>query len=219
MEMSPARQKLLFVVIVVVLAILGYYVMLPALHHSPKAAAAGSTPPPTVPASLSAVGSPQPSPQSPAAQSPSGQSPSGGPVNIYNWLPFTEQDLVAAAAVTTQFCVDYNTYTYTENATAYVAKMNDLVVSNLAASLESAYAAPGVVATRTGQKQISSGTATISQLRAFGPLSLTFVVNATQRIVGDKGTSNASPQYAVTVTGSGSNWQVSDIELASEGNT
>jgi hypothetical protein len=220
MELSPARQKLLFVVIVVVLAILGYYVMLPALHHTAKAAAAaGSTPPPTVPASLSAVGSPQPSPQSPAGQSPAGQSPSGGPVNIYNWLPFTEQDLAAAAAVTTQFCVDYDTYTYTESATAYIGKMSGLVVSDLAASLESAYTAPGVVATRTGQKQISSGTATITQLRAFGPLSLTFVVTATQHIVGNKGTSNASPQFAVTVTGSGSNWQVSDIELASEGNT
>jgi hypothetical protein len=219
MELSPARQKLLFVVIVVVLAILGYYVMLPALHHTAKAAAAGSSASPTAAqAPLVSTVAP-PASQSPAGQSPADQSPSGGPVNIYNWLPFTEQDLAAAAAVTTQFCVDYDTYTYTESATAYVGKMSGLIVSNLAASLESAYAAPGVVATRTGQKQISSGTATIIQLRAFGPLSLTFVVTATQRIVGNKGTSNASPQFAVTVTGSGSNWQVSDIELASEGNT
>jgi hypothetical protein len=218
MEMSPARQKLLFLVIVVVLAALGYYLVLPALHgSSAKAAdAAGSpTPSPAAVSSTTAAASPLSTVAPGNTQSPV----AAGSVNIYNWLPFTEQDLAAAAAVTTQFCVDYDTYTYTESATAYVGKMSGLIVSNLAASLESAYAAPGVVATRTGQKQISSGTATIIQLRAFGPLSLTFVVTATQRIVGNKGTSNASPQFAVTVTGSGSNWQVSDIELASEGNT
>jgi hypothetical protein len=47
---------------------------------------------------------------------------------------------------------------------------------------------------------------------------MTFVVTAGQRLATSDGTSNASTQYAVTVTGSGSGWQVSDIELQSAGN-
>jgi len=34
-----------------------------------------------------------------------------------------------------------------------------------------------------------------------------------------KGTTEGSTQYAVSVTGSGSSWQVDDIELASAGNS
>jgi hypothetical protein len=45
------------------------------------------------------------------------------------------------------------------------------------------------------------------------------VVNTTQHLVSSHGTSNGSAQYAVTLTGSGSSWQVSDIELSSAGNT
>ena len=40
-----------------------------------------------------------------------------------------------------------------------------------------------------------------------------------QHLVSSHGTSNGSTQYAVTLTGSGSSWQVSDIELASAGNS
>jgi hypothetical protein len=217
MELSPTRQKLLFVVIVVVLAALGYYLVLPALHGTSAAKAAdtaGSTATPA--ASQAAIPTVVPV----VTDSPAG-TPAGGPgtVNIYDWLPFTEQDLTDAAAVTTRFCVDYDTYTYTESGTTYLAKMNGLVASELAQTLEEGYTTPGVAALRTGQRQISSGTATINTLRAFGPQSLTFVVTVTQRLVSDRGTTNASTQYAVTLTGSGTNWQVSDIELASAGNS
>ena len=75
-----------------------------------------------------------------------------------------------------------------------------------------------MVSTRTSQQQVSTGTAAIVSLRAFGPSSLTFVVNTTQHLVSSHGASNGSAQYAVTLTGSGSSWQVSDIELASAGN-
>jgi hypothetical protein len=214
LELSPIRQKLLFVVIVVVLAALGYYLVLPKLHGTAKAAgAASSTATPTtsqttaIPTVLPVV-----------TDSPAG-TPAGGAVNIYDWLPFTEQDLANAAAVTTRFCVDYDTYTFTENAATYLGKMNGLVAAELAQTLKEGYTTPGVAALRAGQKQISSGTATINDLRAFGPQSLTFVVTVTQRLVSNRGTTSASTQYAVTLTGSGSSWQVSDIELASAGNS
>jgi len=65
----------------------------------------------------------------------------------------------------------------------------------------------------------SSATASVFQLRAFGQQSLTFVVTITQHLVSNKGTSNGSNNFALTMTGSGSNWQVYDIEPQQDGNT
>ena len=97
-------------------------------------------------------------------------------MNIYSWLPFTQQGLADAAAVTVKFLVDYNTYSYTESAAGYVGTMNGLITGQLATTLRGLYATPGVAKIRTSQKQVSTGTAVINSLRAFGPSSLTFIV-------------------------------------------
>jgi hypothetical protein len=140
-------------------------------------------------------------------------------VNIYAWLPFTPQNLASAASVALRFSVDYNTFTYTENTASYIGAMSGLITDGLATKLQAAYGTPGVASLRQSQKQVSTGTAAINSLRAFGPSSMTFIVAAGQRLATTNGTSNGSTQYAVTVTGSGSSWQVSDIELESAGNT
>jgi hypothetical protein len=121
--------------------------------------------------------------------------------------------------VAVRFSVDYNTFTYTESGATYVGAMGGLVTGQLAATLRAAYQTPGVANLRTSQKQVSTGTAAITSLRAFGASSLTFIVNAGQRLATANGTSTGSTQYAVTVTSSGSTWQVSDIELESAGNS
>ena len=146
-------------------------------------------------------------------------SPTGASsVDIYQWLPFTEQELAQAAAVTTRVVTDYNTFTYTETAAGYVAPMNGLITGQLSQTLKNGFATLGVAQTRTSQKQVSSGTATISSIRTFGSSSITFVVAATQKLTGTNGTATSSTQYAVTVSGQGSSWQVYDIEPASAGN-
>jgi hypothetical protein len=208
MDLSPGQQKAAFVLIVIVLAALGYYLVVPALTRSHDHSHAAGTPAPAVSASTQ-----------PASAPPTVVSAPQEGVNIYAWLPFTQQDLADAASVATRFGVDYDTYAYTESPSAYVAKMGDLVTSELAATLRSAYATEGVAALRTDQKQVSTGSAVIESLRAFGPSSLTFIITAGQRLVSAGGTTNGSTQYAVTVTGSGSAWQVSDIELESAGNS
>ena len=210
MDLSPGQQKTAFFVIVVVLAALGYYLVVPALKgsaHHPHAART-SSPPASAPATTAAP---------PPAVTASPATAEG--VDIYSWLPFTQQDLGAAASVATRFGVDYDTYTYTETPSAYVAAMGGLVTGELAATLKSAYATPGVATLRTSEQQVSTGTAVIDSLRAFGPSSMTFIITAGQRLVSSKGTTTGSTQYAVTVTGSGTSWQVSDIELESAGNS
>ena len=208
MDLSPGQQKAVFAVVVVVLAALGYWLLLPKVSHPHGQGQ------PTASPAASATGPASPQPPTPTVTA----SPAAtGGVDIYSWLPFTQQGLAAAATVTEKFLVDYNTYTYTESADDYVGRMNGLITTQLAATLRGLYSTPGVVKVRTGQKQVSTGTAAINSIRAFGPSSLTFIVTGTQHLVTSKGTSNGKSQYAITLTGSGTSWQVNDIELSSVG--
>jgi hypothetical protein len=217
-DLSPRQRSAVFAVVVIVLAAFGYFLVAPALSHSRGHPRATPTATPTatqgVQASRTATGTPTAT-ASPAA---------AGGVNIYAWLPFTQRDLDAAASVAVRFSVDYDTFTYTESAAAYVGAMGNLITGQLASTLRAAYQVPGVAKLRTSQRQISTGTAVINSLRAFGSSSITFVVTAGQRLATASGATSGSTQYSVTVTSSGSAssggaWQVSDIELESAGNS
>jgi hypothetical protein len=214
MDLTPGQRKAVFAGVVLALAALGAFLLVPALtskgRKQGRPAAASqplhSTPaasPPTAPARLGAA-------TPPAA---------GTGVNIYKWLPFSPAGLAAAARVVEQFATDYSTYTYTESAASYVRQMRSLITPQLAVTLARAYATPGVAQMRTQQKQVYSGTGQITSLRGFGPGSVTFLVAVAQKITGTQGTSRNTVNYAVTVTGAGSAWQVNDVEFANAGNT
>jgi len=209
MDLTRGQRNAVFALIVIVLAALGYYLVVPALTHSHRGGQA--TAPPTAAGQASSTA---PAPAAPAASPAAPQA-----VNIYSWLPFSQQDLAAAASVTVRFSVDYDTFTYAESASGYVGGMAGLVTGQLASTLRADYQIPGVAQLRTGQKQVSTGTAVIDSLRAFGPSSMTFAVTAGQHLVSSHGTTSGSTQYAVTVTGTGGSWRVSDIELESSGNS
>jgi hypothetical protein len=63
------------------------------------------------------------------------------------------------------------------------------------------------------------GVATIDSISAFGPTSLTFLVQIAQQITASAGSSRASTRYSVTLTGNGNSWQVTSVELATVGNS
>jgi hypothetical protein len=141
---------------------------------------------------------------------------------IYQWLPFTAADLSGAAQTTLTFAKDYSTWSYTESATDYAAKMAGLVTSQELATLTSGYSTAGVAGPRVTDKQVSTGTGTIDSIRSFGtnPVSITFVVTINQQVTSTQPATTAPPQqYAVTVVSSGSVWQVNDLELSQLGNT
>ena len=202
MELSTGQQRLLFVVVVLALGGLGIF-LLGSRHRT--------APPPTASPSASVA----PATSTPAAAP---VTTTGGGVNIYQWLPFTQQDLSAASQATVAFAADYENWSYTEPAQTYIAKMNGLVTANFAASLQNSYATPGVAALRSAQKQISTSSGGIASIRSFGTGSITFVVNITQRLATTSGTTNSSKQYAVTVVSSATGWQVNDVELSGAGN-
>jgi hypothetical protein len=215
MELSPAQRKLAFAVVVFVLAGLGAYMLTTARHHASHPAAAptrhAAPPPSTAPAT-------SPQPTASAAPTPSSAPVSTKVPDIYQWLPFTKPGLADAATTAVRFGDAYGTYSYTEKAAAYVATMRGLISNDLSAQISAAYSAPGVASLRTSRKQVSTATASITSLRAFGPSSLTFVLSITEHVTATRDGGSKTTSYAVTLTGGDSKWQVSDIELASAGN-
>lgn len=201
MDASPAARRVAFAIIVCALAALGAYVLGPLAHGGTRGAK-----PPAV--------SPRPKP----VPSRSGVR-TAAKASIYQWLPFTQAGLSAAAQTAVRFGNAYGTYSYTEDGAAYVAPLQPVASAQLVGEVEAAYEAPGVAATRQGEQQVSLGATTIDSIRAFGPGSLTFVVLVAQQITSTVGRSQQATEYAVTVTGSGASWQVSDVELASAGNS
>ena len=223
MELSPGQRRAAFLAIVVALAGLGIYLVVPGVfgfgRHADSPAAAQSqepsaTPSATVPVPVS---TPSAAPSVPPA-------PTTGPVigtsagAIYQWLPFRPADLAAAAEVAVQFGNLYDTFSYSETPSAYARSLRPLTTSDLEAQLERAYSTPGLAGPRVDDKQVSTGRARITSLRAFGPGSLTFIVTITQKITSTKGTSQTSNEYAETVVGGAGDWQVNDIQPASAGN-
>jgi len=208
MESSPLIRRVTFGLIVLVLAGLGAYLIGPVAHGS-------SSPPPRRPVTTPAV---TPAPTSAASPQPSSPAPAGAP-DIYQWLPFTAGALAAAASVVQRFGDAYGTFSYTQSATSYVSQLLPLTSLQLADQIKAAYSLPGVAQARSSARQVSAGSAAIQSIRAFGPSSITFLLQVTEQLTATSGRSQQISDYAVTVTGSGSSWQVSDIELASVGNS
>jgi len=213
MDPTPGQRKAAFVVIVLALAGLGIFLVRPGASGSAAPAQSpAASPAATAPASPAVTATQPAATPPPAASSP-------GTASIYQWLPFTRSELARAASVATRFGDLYGTFSYSESATGYVQKMRNVITAQLSDVLARGYATPGVAGPRVRAKQVSTGTSSISSLRAFGSSSITFVVAISQKITDTRGVSRSTGQYAVTVTGSGSSWQVSDIELASAGNS
>jgi hypothetical protein len=216
MELTTGQQRLLFVVVVLALAGLGVYLL----------AGRGSGSTPAAAPSRSATASPTPTVTGTAAASvPPATVPAATPVStaggaeIYQWLPFTPADLASAAQTTLKFATDYATWSYTEDAAAYAAKLNGLVTPREAGILESEYATPGVAGQRTADKQVSTGSGTIDTIHAFATGTITFYVTISQKMTSTAPANTQSSQYAVTVVSSGGDWQVDGFELSTLGNS
>ena len=213
MDKASAQRKAVFAVIVVALAGLGVYLFMPGALGAGRS----SKPPATTHHAAARPAHTAPAASNPAPAPASSASPSAP--NIYGWLPFNQAELASAARVVTEFSDAYGTWSYSQNADAYVATMSNLIEPGLSQVLAQSYSVPGVAKARASEKQVSTGSAVIVSLRAYGPSSMTFVVTITEKITDTAGRSQSSSQYAVTVSGVGSSWQVSDIELASQGNS
>ena len=228
MELSPGKQRLLFVVVVIALVGLGIFVIRG--RNQGNTAAPPATPTPSASqAAASGTATGTPAAASSAAASSPAASPSataGGP-NIYQWLPFTQSDLTAAAKTTMAFANVYANTSYTETKAAYAAKLTGLTTPQEAATLEADFETSGISTTRTADKQVATGTPAIDSITAFGPQdppgppgppSITFAVTIAQKLASTSGTITSTPEYTITIVSTANGWQVDDIQLASLGN-
>lgn len=216
MDLTPGRQRLVFVVIVIALVGLTSYLI--ESRHSGAAPAAAPSPSASTPSPAGTQGSGVP-PSSVPAVTPV---PTASGAEIYQWLPFTAADLSAASQTTLTFVKDYSTWSYTESVADYAAKLSPLVTTLELGTLKSGYSTAGVAGPRVADKQVSTGSGTIDSIRSFGtsPVSITFVVTINQQVTSTQPATTAPPQqYAVTVVSSGGAWQVNDLELSQLGNT
>ena len=209
MELSTGQRRALFVVLVVVLAGIGIYLVGPGRSHGGGAAPAAS-------------GTPSAASSSAAPLVPSAEiSPTQIPVptaiknaDIYDWLPFTQQDLDVAANATLEFAAADQTWSSTDTADSYGQRLQNLVTPTFLTTLEQQFRPQGA----TGMSSKSSGT--ITQIASFGssPATITFVITFTeQTTTGGKTTTTTTASDVTTIEVAGG-WQVNDIELAGAGN-
>jgi hypothetical protein len=218
MELTTGQRRLLFAVVVLALAGLGIYLVSSRSSGGSPAAAPAATASTAQPTASGPTAAGVPPSTVPAATPVS----TAGGAQIYQWLPFTAADLAAAAKTTVTFAGDYATWSYTEDAAAYGAKMSGLVTAQEAATLENDYGTSGVAGPRAADKQVSTGSGTIDSISSFGsgnPTSITFLVTISQHVTSTQPAKSMSGQYTVTVVSSGTAWQVNDIELSGIGNT
>jgi len=218
MELTTGQRRLLFVVVVLALAGLGFYLVSSRSSGGSPAAAPSATASTAQPAVSGPTAAGVPPSTVPAATPVS----TAGGAQIYQWLPFTAADLAGAAKTTVTFAGDYATWSYTEDAAAYGAKMSGLVTTQEAATLENDYGTSGVAGPRAADNQVSTGSGTIDSISSFGngnPTSITFLVTISQQVTSTQPAKSTSGQYTVTVVSSGTAWQVNDIELSGIGNT
>jgi hypothetical protein len=217
MELTPGRQRLLFVVIVIALVALGVFVIEGRSHGT--TAASANTPSPSASATTGSTTASSAATATPPAAAPSATTPSataGGGANIYQWLPFTQADLTAAAKTTLAFAKDYVTWNSKESKAAYGAKMAGLVTAQEDATLEYDFG----TAARGAGNAVSTGSGTIDSIGSFGanPASITFTVDIAQQVVPASGANTGPSQYSITVELTGASWQVNNIELVNVGN-
>jgi hypothetical protein len=231
MELSPGRQRLLFVVVVIGLVALGIFVIRGRNDGNAAAPSVTPTPTPTQSAAAAASGAAAgaSAPASSPAASLAGATPpaTAGSANIYQWLPFTQSDLSAAAKTTLAFANVYANTSYTETKAAYAGKLAGLTTTQEAATLESDFETPEIATTRTADKQVATGSPTIDSITSFGPQdppgppgppSITFAVTIAQQLASTSGTVTSTPEYTITIVSSATGWQVDNIQLASLGN-
>ena len=170
MDISPPGRRLIFGLIVCVLVALGAYLL------GPVARGVGRSSPQR---------SPTPRASRPAATaSGPASTPADGQPDIYQWLPFTQAGLAAAASVVGPVRRRlWQLLLHAERHRLYrPARADHRPAAGRPDRSRGLLGARRRGGARAASKQVAVGTAMIASIRAFGPSSLTFLIQVAQQL-------------------------------------
>jgi hypothetical protein len=134
-------------------------------------------------------------------------------------LPFSAARLQAAAGLAGRFTAAWDSWSWQQPPTAWLAALQPMAAASLEPVLAQAADDRDVLAQRAASHQSAVATVTALQVRDLTPASVTITVTTAQVITSSGGTSQSSAGWAVTLTSAGSGWLVWDIEPANAGNS
>jgi hypothetical protein len=199
------RRGLVFAGLVAVLAVVGVYLTMgPGPEGSPSA---------TEQANVDRTAEPEPEVVAPTPVATA----SDAPFEIYSFLPMSKEELAASADVATRFTAAYGTYRFDEDPGLYADRLAVFTTAELATVLARSVTAPTVVEQNKAEELVAKGSARVKEIREIDRTSVTFVVTGVRQETTNNGSSEASRDYAVTLTQIGSDWRVYDVQEADAG--
>lgn len=139
-------------------------------------------------------------------------------IDVLDWLPFSEDELLAAGATARAFGEAYGTIDYTEDPEDYFAGMEELASDDYAEVLSESTRAGAFWQEGAEAEAVADGRAEVQSIRTYGGDSITFVVEV-QSITetADSEFDEELGDFAITVTSEGQGWQVHDFQPADAG--
>lgn len=162
---------------------------------------------------------PTPPPQASSSARPAATAGTAGPrtSGVYRLLPVTARQLTAATATGAVFTRLYATYSYTEPASAYLARLQPYTAPVLQTALADAATTPGLRQLRDEQHASATCTVTVTAISDIASTAITVLVTARQHTRTRATARTTVHDYAITLTPDGTTWQVYDIEPATAG--
>jgi len=138
-------------------------------------------------------------------------------VDVYEYLPWSREQLAGSADVARRFLAQYATHRHDEDPISYAERLRSFTTAELAESLTRTVTDPARVEQERADQVVSEGTAKIRSIRTFGENSITWVGTATERITAASGPKEVVHEYAVTTIQVGDAWRVYDFNPAEAG--
>lgn len=212
MAQSGDKRGLVFAAIVAILAAVGIYLtIMNSDSGEPAAEQVGASRTTSSSSATKAGATTAPSPSKPLATA------SAAPFDVYSYLPMTKQQLAAAADLAERFTAAYGTFSYSEDPAKHADRVALFTTSDLAVVLTRAITSPVTAQQNRDDEVVSQATAKMKEIRQVDRTSVVFVVVGTHQITAKSGKKTRVEEYAVTLTQSGSDWRVFDVQLAKEG--
>jgi len=137
---------------------------------------------------------------------------------LADWLPFSEEEFIAAAAVAQEFATDYGTIDYSKSPQEYYDRLGEHATKEYARTLAQSSGAEALWGERAEQQAVSTGRAVVKSIRGFDDESIVFILKVQSITESDDGKAQNLGDFAVTMVKEGGSWRVYDFQPADAGN-